>query len=113
MRANVDETTEDVAAALRLWLIGRLIQMLLVGALSTLAAWLIVVAVCARRYCWPCRVYPLLGPIIASIPAVLVAATNGLEAVPWTILACLLIHQLEGEIFAPLIQRQMVYIPRR
>jgi predicted PurR-regulated permease PerM len=113
MRANVDETTEDVAAALRLWLIGQLIQMLLVGALSTLAVWLIglqspfalgVIAGLAEFI-------PYLGPIIASIPAVLVAATNGLEAVLWTILAYLLIHQLEGEILAPLIQRQMVYIP--
>jgi predicted PurR-regulated permease PerM len=52
-----------------------------------------------------------LGPIIASIPALLVAATNGLDAALWTAAAYVLIHQLDSELVSPMIQRKMVYIP--
>src|SRR5205814_419836 len=40
-RPNARETVEDVAMALRLWLLGQLLQMLLIGALSVFAVWLI------------------------------------------------------------------------
>jgi predicted PurR-regulated permease PerM len=48
---------------------------------------------------------------MASIPALLVAATTSLHAVLWTFLAYVIIHQIEGELIAPLVQRRMVYIP--
>lgn len=113
LRAEVYETTGDIAAALRLWLIGQLIQMLVIGMVSAFAVWQIglqsplALGVIAGM----AEFIPYVGPIIASVPAVLVAATDGLHAVLWTIAAYLLIHQLEGEILAPLIQRRMVYIP--
>ena len=47
-----------------------------------------------------------MGPVIAAIPAVLIAATH-----LWTLAAYLAIHTAEGNFIAPLIQRQMVYIP--
>jgi predicted PurR-regulated permease PerM len=54
---------------------------------------------------------PYVGPVIAAVPAVLVAATQGLSAVIWTVLAYVLIHQAEGHVLMPLIQRWMVFIP--
>ncbi|MEK8123047.1 AI-2E family transporter [Methylocystis sp. IM4] len=54
---------------------------------------------------------PYLGPIVAAIPAVLVAVTLSPTAIAWTIAAYVLIHQTEGHLVTPLIQRQMVYIP--
>jgi predicted PurR-regulated permease PerM len=52
-----------------------------------------------------------LGPIIAAIPAILVAVTLTPSAIAWTVGAYVLIHQTEGHLVMPLIQRQMVYIP--
>jgi predicted PurR-regulated permease PerM len=107
------ETIDDVASALRLWLRGQLIQMAIIGVLSTLAVWLIglpsplafgVIAAIAEFI-------PYLGPIIAAVPAVLVAATQGFDAVIWTVVAYTLIHQVEGHLVMPFIQRRMVYIP--
>ncbi|MGA9547983.1 MAG: AI-2E family transporter [Rhodomicrobium sp.] len=49
--------------------------------------------------------------MIAAIPAVLVAATQGTDQLLWTLAAYLAIHTAEGNFIAPLIQRQMVYIP--
>ncbi|MFZ1922064.1 MAG: AI-2E family transporter [Xanthobacteraceae bacterium] len=112
-RGNVDETIEDIGRALHLWLIGVLIQMVLIGTLSTGAVWLIglpsplalgVIAGFAEFI-------PYLGPLIAAVPAVLVAVTKGDNAAFWTILAYLAIHQIEGNLIVPLIQRRMVYIP--
>jgi predicted PurR-regulated permease PerM len=41
MRVAADDALDAIGRALRLWLLGQAIQMLLVGALSTLAVWLI------------------------------------------------------------------------
>jgi predicted PurR-regulated permease PerM len=112
-RPNVNETLDDIGQGLRLWLIGELIQMALIGALATVAVWLIglpsplglgVIAGLAEFV-------PYLGPIIAAIPAILLATTKGFDAVLWTTLAYLLIHQIEGNLVTPLIQRHMIVIP--
>jgi predicted PurR-regulated permease PerM len=44
------------------------------------------------------------------VPALLVATTQGANAVLWTAIAYILIHQLEGNLIAPLIQRQLIFI---
>jgi predicted PurR-regulated permease PerM len=113
LRAEADETIEDIGRGLRLWLIGELIQMVLIGGLTTIAVWLIglpsplalgVIAGLAEFV-------PYLGSIVAAIPAVLVATTPGGNFIFWTVIAYLLIHQLEGNLIAPLIQRQLIFIP--
>jgi predicted PurR-regulated permease PerM len=113
LRDEVDETTRDIAIALRLWLIGQLIEMLVIGILSTLAVWLIGLPspLALGVIAGVAEFIPFLGPIIASIPAILVATTNGLDSALWTVAAYLLIHQLDSEFISPMIQRKMVYIP--
>ena len=54
---------------------------------------------------------PYLGPILAAIPAGLVAVTKGTDALIWTIIAYILIHQAEGNLIGPIVQREMLYIP--
>ena len=46
-----------------------------------------------------------VGPVIAAIPAVLVAATQGTDQLLWTLATYLAIHTAEGNFIAPLIQR--------
>jgi len=113
MREEVNETVDDIGVGLRLWLIGQLIQMLLIGGLSTAAVWFIglpsplalgVIAGLAEFV-------PYVGLLIAAVPAILVASTQGLDAVLWTIVGYLVIHQIEGNLVVPLIQRQLIYIP--
>jgi predicted PurR-regulated permease PerM len=113
LRDEVDETTLDIAIGLRLWLIGQLIEMLVIGVLTTLAVWLIGLQspLALGVIAGVAEFIPFLGPIIASIPALLVAATNGLDAALWTAAAYVLIHQLDSELVSPMIQRKMVYIP--
>jgi len=113
LRQEANETLEDIGLALRLWLIADMMQMVIIGALSTGAVWLIglpspfalgVIAGFAEFV-------PYVGPIVAAIPAILVATTQGMDAVIWTAIAYLVIHQIEGNVVAPLIQQQLVFIP--
>jgi predicted PurR-regulated permease PerM len=112
-RAFADETIDDIGVALRLWLLGDLIQMLLVGFASTVAVWLIGLPspLALGLIAGVAEFVPYLGPVIAAIPALLVATTQGTSALLWTAVAYLLIHQVEGNVIAPLIQRRMVFIP--
>jgi predicted PurR-regulated permease PerM len=113
LRANGEETLVDIANALRLWMLGQLIGMALIGALTAFAAWLIglpsplALGTIAGLF----EFIPYVGPILGALPGVLVATTQGLDTVLWTIAAYTLIQQAEGHLIAPLISREMVYIP--
>lgn len=112
-RAAADETIGHVGDALRLWLIGELVEMALIGLLTAAAVWLIGLPspLALGIIAGLAEFVPYLGPIVAAIPALLVASTKGSDALLWTALAYLLIHQIEGNLVAPLIQRRMVFIP--
>ena len=38
---------------------------------------------------------PYVGPILAAVPALLVACTQGPDLAPWTLAGCLAIHRVE------------------
>src|SRR5579883_770075 len=102
-----------VADALRLWLIGQLIQMFLIGTLATGALWIIGVPspIALGLIAGIGEFVPYVGPIIAAIPAVLVASTNGWQTAIWTVVAYIGINQVEGHLVLPLVQRHLVFIP--
>ena len=108
-----DETLLSVARALRYWLLGQFAQMALIGVLSALATWLIGLPspLALGLIATMTEFVPYLGPVLAAIPALLVAVTKGPELVVWTLAAYILIHQAEGNLIMPLIQRRMIYIP--
>lgn len=111
--ARAAEIIDGIGEALRLWLLGQLIEMILIGVLSTLAVWIIGVPspLALGLIAGVGEFIPYLGPILAAIPAILVALTKNYETALWTLLAYLVIHQIEGQIVTPLIQRRMVAIP--
>jgi predicted PurR-regulated permease PerM len=113
LRTDAAETIEDVGRALRLWLLGQLIQMLIIGLMSTCAAWAIGLPspLALGLIAGITEFIPYLGPILAAIPAILVAITKNFDAVLWTIVAYTIIHQTEGNLLVPIIQRRMIFIP--
>jgi predicted PurR-regulated permease PerM len=104
---------DGIGEALRLWLVGQLIEMVLIGALSTLVVWLIGVPapLALGVIAGIGEFIPYVGPLLAALPAILVAFTKSSDAALWTLFAYLMIHQVEGQIVSPLIQRHMVAIP--
>lgn len=107
------EIFDGIAEALRLWLLGQLIEMFVIGVLSALVVWLIGVPapLALGLIAGIGEFIPYLGPFLAAIPAILVALTQNPTLALWTALAYLVIHQIEGNLVAPLIQRRMVAIP--
>jgi len=113
LHLRAEDTIQRIGRALRLWLLGQLIQMVLIGVLSTIAVLLIGLPSpwALGLMAGIAEFVPFIGPIISAIPAVLVAATQSSHAVIWTIVAYTLIHQLEGHLVVPFIQRYMFVIP--
>jgi predicted PurR-regulated permease PerM len=111
--AHAARIVDGIGETLRLWLIGQLIEMVLIGALSALAVWMIGVPspLALGLIAGIGEFIPYVGPLLAAIPALLVALTKSPEATLWTAVAYLIIHQIEGNVVAPLIQRRMVSIP--
>lgn len=112
-RKCADETIVDLAGALRLWILGQLIEMALVGVMVGVAVWLVGLPSPYALGAIACvaQFVPYIGPIVAMIPSVLVATTVSWTALAWTIGAYLLIHQIDGYVVMPIIQQRMVSVP--
>jgi predicted PurR-regulated permease PerM len=113
LHQQAERAVAEIGTALRLWLLGQLIQMVVIGLITTLAVWMIGLPspLALGLIAGIAEFVPYLGPIVASFPALLVASTKSFDAIIWTGVAYLIIHQIEGELIAPLIQRHMIMIP--
>jgi len=56
-------------------------------------------------------IIPMVGPIIAGVPAVLLAFTVSPITALWTLLLFLGVQQLQGNFLQPMIQKHAVDIP--
>jgi predicted PurR-regulated permease PerM len=112
-RALAREALEDSGRALRLWLLGQMAAMVMVGALTGLGLWLLGVPspLMLGLVAGLLEFIPFAGPFLAAIPGVLLALAIGPELALWTALLYLLIQQLEGNVITPLVQQKAVEIP--
>lgn len=78
-RSSASETINVVSASLKLWLLGQLLSMLMVGVLTTAGLWLLDVpsAIALGVLAGLFEFIPILGPIVAAVPA---AATGFSES---------------------------------
>ena len=112
-RGNAATALDDCDKALRLWLKGRLLAMVIVGALIGLGLW----AIGVRSYlalallAAVLEFVPFIGPIVASVPAILVALLAGPEEALLVAGLFLVVQQLEGNVITPLIQQHAVELP--
>jgi predicted PurR-regulated permease PerM len=112
-RALVAEAMGDSERALRLWLRAQLIAMVVVGVLTGVGLWLIGVpsALALGLLAGLLEFIPFAGPVIAAIPAVLLAVVVGPEVMLWTIALYVGIQQIEGNVLQPLLQQYAVELP--
>lgn len=112
-RSLAAQAFDDSGRALRLWLLGRLVSMTLVGLLTWIGLWLIGVpaALTLGLVSAILEFVPFLGPIIASVPAILLAFALSPEAALWTAGLYLLVQQLEGNLIEPMVQQRAVSLP--
>lgn len=99
--------------ALRLWLLAQLLSMAAVGILTTLGLSLLGVpsAMALGLLAALLDFVPVIGPIAAAIPGLLIAMTVDMNTVLWTLLLYTAIQQVEGNVIQPIVQRRMVSLP--
>ena len=99
--------------ALRLWLMGQAIAMLVVGFATGIGLWLLGMpsAFVLGLLAGLLEFIPFAGPIIAAIPAVLLALVVGPEMALWVAGLYLLVQQFEGNVLSPMIQQYAVDLP--
>ncbi len=110
---QVAATLDDAGNALRLWLGAQLIAMVLVGVLSGIGLALIGVpsALALGFIAGVLEFVPIIGPIMAAVPAVLLASTQSWELAAWTIVLFIVVQQIESNIIMPLVSGRAVDLP--
>lgn len=104
---------DAAGTALRLWLQGQLVAMVLVGILAGAALWAIglpsplALALIAAIG----EFVPFVGPILAALPALVIAGSQSGEMLLWTLGAFIVIQQIESNLITPLVQRETVALP--
>ena len=112
-RRVVGETLDDAGAALKQWLLGQLIAMVIVGTLTGLGLWFIGIPtpLALGLVAAIAEFVPIVGPILGAVPAILLAASMDPTTLVWTIGLYVVVQQLESNMITPMIQHRMVSLP--
>jgi predicted PurR-regulated permease PerM len=107
------QAMNDSGKALRLWLKGQLIAMSVVGLLVGAGLWLIGIpsALALGILAGILEFIPLAGPIIAAIPALLIALADGPQTALWVLGLYIVVQQIEGNLLQPIVQQHAVDLP--
>jgi predicted PurR-regulated permease PerM len=99
--------------ALRLWLKGQAIAMIVVGLLTGLGLWALGMpsALVLGLAAGLLEFIPFAGPIIAAVPAILLGLAVSPEMALWVVLLYVGVQQFEGAVLMPLVQQYAVDLP--
>jgi predicted PurR-regulated permease PerM len=113
IRPHLRQAFNASATALRKWLIGTLVSMVFLSVVVSLGLWALGVPapLALGLLAGLAQFVPLVGPILASAPAILLALTVGPETAAWTVLLYVLASQVEANLVFPMIQERAVSLP--
>jgi predicted PurR-regulated permease PerM len=105
-RARLEEVFGEVARALRWWLAGRVLAMLGFGTLTGVVLWLLGVpmALTLGLLTGLLAFIPFLGPLVALVPAVLLAAVQAPVVSLWVVALFVGMQLVESFLLLPRIQ---------
>ena len=112
VQPNVNATLDDCGEALKRRLAGQVIAMLLVGVFTGAGLWLAGVPspFALGFIAGLAEFVPLIGPILAAIPALLIASTQDWQTVLLALAVLVVVQQVESNLITPLIANRMVSI---
>lgn len=110
---RIDRLLGALGNSLRAWFVGRLLAMAGVWALTSLGLMLLGVpnALAVGLIAGLFDFVPNIGPLVAAVPALLLAAGEGLGTLAGTAILYLIVQGLEGYLITPLIQQKVVSLP--
>jgi predicted PurR-regulated permease PerM len=112
-RRVIAQAMDESETALRLWLKGQLLAMLIVGSMTAAGLWLLgvqswlVLGILAGFF----EFIPFAGPILSAIPGVLTALAQSPGLALWTILMYVFVQHSEAYLIQPLVQQYAVDVP--
>lgn len=109
-RVRLGPFLDETGALLRRWLIAQIIAMVTVGLLTWagLAALGVPSATALGLFAGAAEFIPIAGPIVAAIPALLLASLQGLDKAGWTLVMFIVVQQFESNLLIPMLQRRIV-----
>jgi predicted PurR-regulated permease PerM len=112
-RERAGRALDAAGVALRKWLGGQLSAMVVVGLLTFAALKLLhmPLALSLALIAGLLEFIPFVGPILSGVPAVLVAFTVSPTEAMYVAIAYLVIHQIEGNVVMPIVQKLAVELP--
>jgi len=112
-RDRAQEVIDAIVQGLRDWLLGRIISMVVIGVVisSGLGLLNIPLALVLGVIAALLEFVPVLGPLVASVPGILIALTESPLQAIYVILFYLVVQQLEGNVLTPIVQQQVVSLP--
>ena len=110
-RANA--TLDDAHVALGRWLRAQAMAMILVGALTGLGLWLVGLpsVLALALIAGLAEFVPILGPILATLPVVLIASGFGWQTVLLALGVVVVVQQVESNLIAPVLVGATVDVP--
>lgn len=113
LRASIGHAIDTAGRALELWLMGKLLMMVIIFAATTLGLYVIGVpsALTLGILAGILEFVPFIGPIVAAIPALAIAISEGGPLVYWVLGLYVVVQQIENNLLVPLIQKSAVQLP--
>ncbi|MDZ4802321.1 MAG: AI-2E family transporter [Bryobacteraceae bacterium] len=112
-RVRAVEVLDCLGESLRLWLLGQLAAMLIIGVFTAIGLYIVGVPLALGLSLLAAlfNFIPNVGPLIAGIPAVLLALTHGVQDALWVVVVYLVAQTIEGNFLTPMIQQRASNLP--
>lgn len=112
-RQRGKEVLQELDETMTYWLRGKLVSMLVVGVTTGVGLYLIGVplALALGLVAGLLDFIPYIGPILAAVPAVLIAFSQGPVEAFYVVLLFIGIQMMEGYLLLPLVERRSVSLP--
>lgn len=112
-RERVRELFGAIARALRSWFLGRLLSMAVVGVGTGIGLWIADIPLAAPlgTLAGLASFVPNLGPIMSSIPGILVGLSISPQMALWALLVYVVVQLLESNLITPFIEQWVVSLP--
>jgi len=111
-RSRVEEVLNELYLVLKSWLLGKFLAMLFVGIFSAVGLMILDVplAIALAFIAFLLDFIPTIGPIIASVPAILVAFLEGPMTALYVTILYFIISTIESYVIVPIIYKKTIAI---